>query len=394
MAKSVQSFKGKPRILFVVNVDWFFLSHRLPIALAAKEAGAEVIVAAGDTGKGEEIKKHGLSFIPLPFSRKSTNPFGEACTLFALMQLYRKIKPDLIHHVSIKPVIYGSIAARVLRNVPVVNAIPGLGFVFSSPKASRVLRFIVRLAYRLALGYPNSKTIFQNADDMHQFIEESLVQVEKTILIRGSGVNCNLFRPTPIPSGSPVVLLASRMLWDKGIGDFVEAARLLHHSHPEVRFVLVGQIDEGNPTSIPLETLSGWINEGIVEWWGQREDMPHVLSQAHMVVLPSFYGEGLPKILLEAAASARPIIATDIPGCREIVRHGVNGILVPPRDVQALANAISELLSAPKLMRYMGAAGRVIAEEEFAEEIVIAQTLELYRKLLKMPEPAITKPVR
>lgn len=392
MAKSVQGFKGKPRILFVVNVDWFFLSHRLPIALAAKEAGAEVIVAAGDTGKGEEIKKHGLSFLPVPFSRKGTNPFGEARTLFALMGLYRRIKPDLIHHVSIKPVIYGSIAARILGNVPVVNAIPGLGFVFSSPEASQVLRFIVKLAYRLALSYPNSKTIFQNADDMHRCIEEGLVQEEKAILIRGSGVNCNLFRPSPIPSGPPVVLLASRMLWDKGIGDFVEAARLLHHSHPEVRFVLVGKMDEGNPTSIPLSTLNGWINEGVIEWWGQREDMPHVLSQAHIVVLPSFYGEGLPKVLLEAAASARPIIATDIPGCREIVRHDINGILVPPRNIQALADAISKLLSAPELMRYMGEAGRAIAEEEFAEEIVIAQTLELYRKLLKMPEPAIAKP--
>lgn len=382
MARNIQGFKGNPRILFVVNVDWFFLSHRLPIALAAKEAGAEVVIAAGDTGKGGEIRKHGLSFIPVPISRKRTNPFAETWTLFSLVRLYRRVKPDLIHHVSIKPVIYGSIAARVLRNVPIVNAIPGLGFVFSSPKASRVLRSIVKLAYRRALSYPNSRTIFQNADDMHYCIGEGLIQEERAVLIKGSGVNCDLFRPTPIPFGPPVVLLASRMLWDKGVGDFVEAARLLRHSHPEVRFVLVGPIDEESHASIPLATLKGWIDEGTIEWWGQSEDMPHVLSQAHIVVLPSFYGEGLPKVLLEAAASARPIIATDIPGCREIVRHGINGFLISPRDVRALADAISKLLSLPELARRMGQAGRAIAEEEFAEGIVAAQTLELYHELL------------
>lgn len=370
-----------PRLLFVVNVDWFFLSHRLPLAIAARDAGIEVTIAAADTGKGAIIQSEGFQFIPLPISRKGTGIGGEIQSLLALWRLYRNLRPDLVHHVSIKPVLYGSIIARLIGGFPVVNAISGLGYTFSTVERAGIFQRMVKLLYRIALGHSLSHTIFQNPDDRELFLSLGLIECDRTILIRGSGVDCERFMPVPEPDGGPIVVLPSRLLWDKGVREFVEAARIVRKGNPKARFVLVGSPDAGNPTAVPEDQVIDWVNEGVVEWWGHREDMPVVLSSATVVTLPS-YREGLPKVLLEAAACGRPIVATDVPGCREIVRPGENGILVPVKDPVALASAIQRLLDSKELRLTLGQAGRDIVLREFAEQVVVDQTLALYAKLL------------
>lgn len=371
------------RLVITVNQDWFFLSHRLPIARAARDAGAEVVILAGDSGKAAAIRAEGLDFVPLPISRKGLNPAEELRTLWFLERTYARLRPDLVHHVTIKPVLYGSLAARLIGGIPIVNAVSGLGYAFtSSDVRAAVLRPFLRVLYRLALGPSSSRTIFQNPEDLSDFVRMAVVRREHAVLIRGSGVDCSRFQPSPEPNGPPVVMLASRMLWDKGAKEFVEAARLSRGQGRSARFALVGAPDLGNPNAIPVAQLETWARDGIVEWWGHREDMPAVLAQASVVVLPTAYGEGVPKVLLEAAAAGRPIVATDVRGCREIVRSGVNGLLVTPKDVAGLAKAIGVLLSSQELRAEYGRAGREIAEAEFAEGTVVAQTFDVYRELL------------
>ena len=372
---------GRPRLLFVVNVDWFFLSHRLPLARAARDAGVEVVVVAAESGRSAEIRREGFGFVPMPFSRQGVAVREEAKLLLSLVWLYRRLKPNLVHHVTIKPVLYGSLAARAAGGVKIVNAVSGLGYTFTSDERAQGIRAVATLLYRATTLNPNSRTIFQNPDDLQAFVRKGLVRPRAAVLIRGSGVDCERFRATGEPEGDPVVVLPARILWDKGVGEFVDAARIVRRSLPRARFVLVGDSDPGNPTGVPVEQLKAWVRRGDVEWWGHRDEMPAVLSGANLVVLPS-YREGLPKVLLEAAASARAIVATDVPGCREIVRPGVNGLLVPPRDSAALARAVGTLLKSPELREEFGRAGREISVREFAEEIVVEQTMALYKELL------------
>jgi glycosyltransferase involved in cell wall biosynthesis len=374
------------RLVITVNQDWFFLSHRLPIARAARDAGAHVLVVAGDSGKGTAIRAEGFEFIALPIARRGLNPIQDLRTLWFLKRTYQRLRPKLVHHVTIKPVLYGSIAARLVGGIAVVNAVSGLGYAFMSrDRRARAIRPFVRALYRIALGRPNSRTIFQNPDDLSDVVKMGAVQPRHAVLIRGAGVDCARFRPAPEPSGLPIVLLASRMLWDKGVKEFVEAAGIIRGHDKTARFVLVGAPDVGNPSAIPVEQLEAWTREGVVEWWGQRDDMPEVLAQASVVALPTLYGEGVPKVLLEAAASGRPIVATDVRGCREIVRPGVNGLLVAPRNSMSLADALRDLLSSPELRMRLGRAGREIALAEFAEEGVVERTLGVYRELLGGP---------
>jgi len=240
----------------------------------------------------------------------------------------------------------------------------------------------------MALSHPRSRTIFQNPDDRADFTRMGLVHQDVSVVIRGSGVDCAAFLVAPEPAGVPVVVLPARMLWDKGVREFVEAAHLLRAAGREARFVLVGAPDTGNREAIPVERLDAWTREGPVEWWGHRRDMAAVLAGASVVVLPT-YGEGLPKVLVEAGAAGRPIVATDVRGCREVVRPGVNGLLVPARDSTALARAIERLLQSPELRARLGRAGRLLAETEFAESVVVRQTLAVYRQLLDGRWPAV-----
>jgi glycosyltransferase involved in cell wall biosynthesis len=368
----------------VVNIEWYFRSHRLELAKALAAHGFDVTVAASvERGEAEAIKREGVRFLPLSLRRRSTNPAREVLTIAELVRLYRRERPDLVHHVTVKPILYGSIAARLAGTPAQINAIPGLGYLFLGQGfRGRVRRRLAMQAYKLALAGVRSRTIFQNAEDRHLFVAQGVVREDQTVLIRGAGVNVQKFLPLPEPPGRPLLMLASRLLWDKGVGDFVEAVRLLKSHGTLCRAIIVGKPDTENPHALSIERLRQWEAEGIVEFWGHQTDMPHVLSQAAVVVLPTFYPEGLPKILLEAAASARAIVATDMPGCREVVRHGENGLLVPPRDPGALAGALGELIRDPPRRAAMGAAGRARAVEEFSEERVFAETLQVYRDLL------------
>lgn len=370
------------RIVYVVNTDWFFVSHRLPLARAMSDIGFHVTVIAEDTGASRGIAGAGFTFLPLPISSKSLNPIADIETFLFLVKAYRRLKPDLIHHITIKPVIYGSLAARFAKSVAVVNAITGLGYMFGSHWRARLLRPVVSRLYRAALKLRRSRTIFQNPESMELFVKLGLVQREQALLIRGSGVDCLRYTIREAIGDDRIVMLAGRMLWDKGVGEFVAAARTMRNVDPTVRFVLVGKPEEGQPSAVLTSQLEGWAREGVVEWWGHRDDMPTVLSRASVVVLPTTYKEGIPKVLLEAAACGRPLVATDVEGCREIVRPGVNGMLVPPGDHQALIDAILTLMADSEKRATYGKQGREIVRSEFSQEIVIGQTVAVYEDLL------------
>jgi len=368
---------ARPKLLFVVTEDWYFVSHRLPLAAAAQAAGFEVAVATRDGGHAEAIRAVGIRLVPFHLSRAYGNPLRE---IQALVRLYRRERPAIVHHVALKPIVYGAIAARIAGVPAQVNAVVGLGWLFTSPKG--VMRLIppaARWILATLLRTRGTMTIVQNPDDrallMRSHLPESRIR-----LIRGAGVDTTVFAPAPEPPGPVCIVLAARMLWDKGVGEFVEAARLIRHTGVWARFVLVGDPDPDNPASISESTLRGWHGHEGVEWWGRRDDMPSVFHAAHIACLPS-YREGLPKVLLEAAACGRPVVTTDAPGCREVVRDGDNGILVPPRDPQSLADALAKLIKDERLRRAMGKHGRELVLKEFSSEQVVRETIGVYREL-------------
>ena len=370
------------KLLFFVSEDWYFCSHRLPIAEAAIRQGYHVVVVTRVKNHGERITRAGCKLVPVRLSRRGKNPFSELRLLFDLVRIYRRECPDIVHQVALKPVIYGSIAARISRVPAVVNALAGMGHLFISKHwRVRLFRPFVEFAYRQLLNHANYRVILQNPDDQDFLVKRGIVEQHCITLIRGSGVDTHTYVPTLMPAGAPLVMLVSRMLWDKGVGEFVEAARRLRQAGVLARFALVGDADAENPAAIPDVVLRDWENEGVIERWGRRDDMIRVFGEAHIVCLPS-YREGLPKVLIEAAASGRPIVASDAPGCREIVRDGENGFLVPVRDAIALAAALQKLIGDPDLCSRMGRRGREIVEAEFALDKVVQQTLALYKELL------------
>jgi glycosyltransferase involved in cell wall biosynthesis len=375
------------RLLFVVNADWFFVSHRLQLARACLDAGYEVAVCAGESGYRRQIEALGIRFFALSIDRGGTHPLRDAKTLAQLVRTYREFRPDLVHHVTIKPVIYGSIAARATGVQGVVNAVSGLGYAFI-PRANErwrniALRAALRAAYRVSLAGSRTRVIFQNEDDRQTFVDAGLVAAAHTTLIRGSGVDLKSFRETPLPDGDLVAVLPARLLFDKGVSEFVGAARRLKSRHPTARFVLLGRLDPDNPAAISQQQVEEWVAEGVVEWWPQRDhaDMPGVLQQTHVVVLPS-YREGLPLALAEAAASGRAVITTDVPGCRDAVVDGQTGWLVPVRNVEALEEALHEALVDRPMLAGKGAAARRLAEERFSFDQVVRRTQATYAELL------------
>jgi glycosyltransferase involved in cell wall biosynthesis len=371
------------KILFFVTEDWYFWSHRLLLARAAHAAGYDVVVVTRVREHGDRIRAEGFKLIPVELRRRGANPWQELKLIARIAQIYRAERPDIVHHVAVKPVLYGAFAAWLTRVPATVNALAGLGYVFSSRRLkAQMLRPVFKLAYHFVLNRGNSRTILQNSEDQRLLVDAAFLSPGKAALIRGSGVDMTQFVPVPESDDVPIVVMASRMLWDKGVAEFVQAAQLLHGSGISARFVLVGTTDDENPTAVPISRLLEWQSGGDVEWWGYREDMHAVLASSHVVCLPTFYGEGLPKVLIEAAACGRPIVTTNIPGCRDIVRNGENGLLIPPRNATALAEALKHLLLDSSLRKRMGRRGREIAESEFSVERVNEQTLALYRALL------------
>jgi len=377
--KLMSSGRRRKKIIFLIAEDWYFWSHRLPLARAARRNGYDVIIATRVSRHAQDILDEGFRLAPLQLCRESYSPFKELRAIIELRRLYGKERPDVVHQVALKPVLYGSIAALGRRNIRIINALAGLGYlVASSSLKARLLRIPVWGAFAFFLKRSGSKVIFQNDEDRNAITTRLKVPIANTVLIRGAGVNLEAFRPAQEPAGVPIVLLASRMLWNKGVREFVEAARSLRKQGIKARFVLVGDPDKASPSGIPRQQLTAWHKEGDVEWWGRREEMVSVYQEATIVCLPSHGGEGVPKSLLEAAACGRAIVTTNVPGCRDVVRNNVNGLLVPPKTVTELANAIRKLLEDPIERSRMGVAGRDIVSREFSEKSVVKNTLFLY----------------
>ncbi len=365
------------KILLFANSDWYLYNFRLGLAQALRARGDEVVLVSPSGPYGPRLQIMGYRWITFPLSRRGLNPFTEMMTLARLIGLYRQEKPDLVHQFTVKCVLYGSLACRLLGFSSVVNSVTGLGYAFTGRGGVRWgLRGLIRPFYRLVLKH--TWVIFQNPDDRAVFLQDLLVDPQKVALIRGSGVDLRHFSPRPEPDGIPLVVLPARMLWDKGVAEFVGAARKIRATGFQVRFALVGDIDEDNPASVQASQLKEWEKDAVIEWWGWKQDMGEVYARAFIVCLPS-YREGVPKTLIEAAACGRPIVASDVPGCREVVRDGLNGLLVPPRDAGALAGAIMVLLKNPGKRREMGVSSRAIAEKEFSMHLINQQTFSVYQ---------------
>jgi len=368
------------KLLFVVADDWYFLSHRLPLALAARREGFDVSVATRIGNRGQEIIDHGFRLISLEYLKRETwSPLNELRAIRELREIYRREKPCIVHHVALKPILHGNIAALglPLKNV---NAFAGLGYLESSNSLKAfILKTAIWKVMRVLLNRPNSFTILQNFDDRDFAIKKLRMSDDNTEVIMGSGVDLDTFKPTPEPAGEPIVMLPSRLLWNKGVAEFVAAAESLRASGVKARFVLVGDSDDKSPSAIPRSRLSEWNESGSIEWWGKMDNMQDVLPQASIICLPS-YREGLPKVLIEAAACGLPIVTTDVPGCRDVVQHYVNGMLVPAQDSEVLALTIRVLLGNPDLRKRMGEAGRKRAGH-FSQEVVCEKTLVLYESM-------------
>ncbi|WDF57140.1 glycosyltransferase family 4 protein [Mucilaginibacter sp. KACC 22063] len=372
----------KLKVFIVVNVDWFFLSHRLPIALGAKEQGHDVTIIALDTGKGEEIKKHGLGFINAPISRSGTNAKGEAKLLFFLFKLYSRHKPDIIHHITLKPIIYGSLAARIAGIKNVVNAVSGLGYTFTNDRKG-IVKPILDLMLKVSLKNKNLHFIFQNNDDLNVFKSKNILKDPGHIhIIKGSGVDLKQFNYSPESTNSPIIVLfLARMLYDKGLVEFIEAAKLLKDKYAVyTRFILAGEIDHDNPAGISEAALMDMLDHDYIHWVGFTNDVKSLIKASNIVVLPS-YREGLPKSLIEACAIGRPIVTTDAPGCRECVIDKYNGYLVPVKDSVVLAEKIEMLIRSKDLRLMMGKNSRSYAEENFSIHKVVNDTINIYHEM-------------
>jgi glycosyltransferase involved in cell wall biosynthesis len=377
----------RPLLLFVANDAGYFISHRLPLAEAARAAGWDVAVAC--TGDGALLAARGFAHHPVPVARGTAGLPGELRALVALVQLFRRLRPTLVHLVTLKPVLHGGIAARLTGVPAVVSAVAGLGFLFTGgggPRAAAIRAVIVPL-FRLAFGHRNQRIIFQNRADLDQLLVATGFAASKAIVIRGSGVDLGSYPSRPEPDGTPVVAMASRLLRDKGVGEFVAAARLLRARGVAARFWLIGAPDPANPATFTTAQVEAWQAEGSVECLGHRGDVAELYARSHVVTLPS-YREGLPKALLEAAATGRAVVTTDVPGCRDAIEPGVTGLLVPPRDPVALADGLEALLADGERRRRMGRAGRELAEREFRIERIVAAHLEAYRTLAPRPPEA------
>lgn len=369
------------RVLIVVNADWFFLSHRLPVALGALRAGYDVHVATTLTEGHAAITDYGFTVHAVEMDRSSAGLLSLLTLFVRLLFLFWSLRPDVLHLVTIKPVLLGGLAARMSPVGGVVFAISGLGHVFvSGGIAGRLRRVLVSGWYRFILGKRRIRVIFQNPDDRAVIEAVAHLGRNRSVMIPGSGVDLSQYSASPVRSGTPVVLMAARLLETKGVREFLQAAQDLQSRGVTAHFVLAGDIDPPNPATIKAEELQRWKDEGAVEILGQRSDVASLMQHSTIVVLPS-YREGLPKVLIEAAACGRAIVTTDVPGCRDAIVPGQTGVLVPPRDAVALATAIEELLGDPARCQALGAAGRRRAELIFDVNQVVRSHLDIYRAL-------------
>jgi glycosyltransferase involved in cell wall biosynthesis len=371
------------KILFIVNVDWFFVSHRLSIAIEAISQGYEVHIATTVTDKLDLLEQSGLIVHNLDVHRSRAG-ISILSELWSFFSIIKDVRPDIVHLVTIKPVLLGGIAARLAGVPALVSAVSGLGIVFSSNNLKyKLLRQALYPFYFLAFGHKNQKVIFQNNDDLRSLLNWGVVSDKKSILIHGSGVDLDAYSYLPEPKGIPVISFAARLLVDKGVEVFINTSKILQERKINARFWLIGEPDQGNINTVTEKQLRDWESAGLVELFGYREDISNLFSKSNIVTLPSFYGEGLPKVLIEAAACGRAVITTDHPGCRDAIELNKTGMLVPIKDAVALADAISFLLENPTLRDDMGRSGRKRAEGVFDVRQVVAEHIHIYEKLLE-----------
>lgn len=370
-------------LVYVITEDWFFASHFLDRAKAAVGKGYKVSVITRCRETAREFRQYGLAPINIEFSRRGLNPITELITIFRLRTILKRIKPDIVHNVALKPVVLGSLAAQFAGVQNIVNAPVGMGYVFTSEEnRARILRPVVNALIRYSLGRQVRRVIIENNDDFNNLVAGGFAKKDSIALIKGAGVDTEKFDYKPEPDGQVRVIMVSRLLRDKGVQEFIDAAKLVKARESTVQFVLVGDVDEGNPTSLTADQLTDLRKSRDVTWLGARTDIAELLAASHVACLPS-YREGLPKSLIEAASAGRPIVTTDVPGCREVVTHMVNGLLIQPRDVTALATAIEKLVNDPQLRQSMGKENRQKAESEYANEMIIAQTHGVYDSFYK-----------
>lgn len=370
------------KILFIVSEDWYFLSHRLNLARAAIESGHQVALLSKISSHRKLLESSGLTVFDWSLDRRSSNPIKEMRALWQVIKAIYFYSPNLIHAVALKPVIYASIACRWIGMRRHIFALGGLGFIFNSESwFAKILRPSIILLLRMAFSGEHSRVIVQNSDDLQKLLSLRIVSNRNIRLIKGAGVDTQIFSPQLESSLIPLVLLPARLLWSKGVGDFVTAASNLKAKGVKARFAVVGDRDPHNPECVSQSQIDAWQEEGAVEIWGRREDMSVVMNQASIVCLPS-YSEGLPKALLEAASCARPIVAYDIPGCRGIVVDDDNGFLVPFRNQLLLENAIDILINDPDLRKKMGESGRLKVINEYSQELISKETLSVWDEVL------------
>ena len=372
-------------LLFVVNVAWFFVSHRLALAQAACRSGFRVHLASDveEESEVEEVRRAGIEFHRIKIARSGWNPLTELRTIRDLQRIVRIVRPDIVHNVTAKPVIHGSRSARALRTPGVVNAVSGFGYVYSGGTGRRILRAVLDHAYERAFRPQNVRVVVQNEDDRNEVLRICPAASPRIRLIRGSGVDLNVFRESPEPEGTPTVVLPARLLREKGVYEFAAAASELRRAGVSARFIVAGRLDPANRGALTAEQVRELCASTGVEWIGDCQDMPRLFRECHLVCLPS-YREGMPKALLEACGAGRAIITSDSPGCRDVVRSGENGLLVPPRDSRALAAAMRELLTDPPRRRNMGRQGRLLAERAFGIDRIVQEHLAIYRELVPL----------
>ena len=370
------------RLLFVVTEDWYFVSHRLYMATVAVKAGYKVALLSRTSKYQELIEESGIEVINWSLNRRSRNLISEFKAFREISEVIDRFKPDIVHSVALKPILYSALQLKRKNTYANIYALGGLGFVFSSSKLkAQILRSFLVIILRWVLGGERVRVILQNPDDFNLLLRLKVITNNKTRLIRGVGVDTKLFSPSPKLHDKPIVLLPARILWDKGIADFVEIANRMKSYEINVRFVLVGDPDPHNPESVSILQLEEWLKKGVVEWWGHKEEMQNIYQQATIVCLPS-YREGLPKSLLEAASCALPIVTYDVPGSREVVIDGINGFLVPLKDEHALLNAIKKLLNDASLCDKFGQAGRELAIREFSQQKIASETKKIWEEVL------------
>lgn len=373
------------KLMYIINVDWYFVLHWLDRAKAAQKAGYEVHIVMAPTKKGHQatLENLGLFVHEIPLGRKNLAPPRELRTIRAIHKVIQQQKPDIVHSVTIKPNIYAGMVCR-LYSTKNIASITGLGTTLSSSNSGllAISSHAIKYLYRIAFGGRLCHVLFENRDDLQLMVSSKIIKRAQATYIPGAGVDTTKYQ-TQVEPPSPVkILFAARLLRNKGLFDLVEAVQHIKTHNSSVELLVAGIVDNDAHGTIPIVQLEKWQDEGLIRWLGQIDDMPDLIHGVHILCLPTQYGEGVPRILIEGAACGKPLVATNVQGCREIIIDGENGILVTPGNREELISALQRLIDDPETRAVMGKRGRKLVENQYSDEIVISKTLDIYKQCL------------